>query len=109
MTWREGGREKVWWVDSRGKLVVWWRPILSEYEDEPEQVDPLEILTDKQRFVIELRYGLVDGIEYSQREIAALMGVSHSMVNQHEHAAIKKLSKYLRRTPAPEMLDREGT
>lgn len=101
MTWRESGREKSWWVDSAGKMVVWWRPILSEFEDE-EPVDPLDLLTERQRFVIELRYGLNDGLEYSQRDVAQLMGVSRSMVHQHERAAIKKLEKYLRRGSAPQ-------
>ena len=94
-------------MDSNGSLVVHWTSIISEIEDVEEGPNPLDLLTHKQRFVIELRCGLVDGVEYSQREIAALMGVSRSMVNQHEQAAKKKLQKYLRQTPAPNSVGRE--
>ena len=108
MTWRASGWRKSWWVDSTGRLTVSDQPILSEWDDEEDDSDPLEILTDKQRFVIELRYGLRDELEYSQRQVADLMGISRSMVNQHEQAAIKKLRKYLRQAPAPRRNHREN-
>lgn len=108
MAWRPSGRAHTWFIDETAGLVVHWQSVMSEYEDDDEPgVDPLDLLTHKQRFVLELRRGLVDGIEYSQREIAQLMGVSRSMVNQHEQAALKKLSKYLRKPPAPEPIGRE--
>ena len=106
MTWRTAGHRRTWWVDSTGKLEISWSPILSEW-DEEEEPDPFELLTDRQRLVIELRYGFRDGIEYSQREVAALMGISRSMAHQHEQAAIKKLKKHLRRAPAPQGNGRE--
>lgn len=99
MTWRESGRERSWWVNSSGKLVVHWRPILSEWEEPEDDPDPLDLLTDKQRFVVELRYGLRDGYRYSLREVASLMGISFGMVSQHEKAAIKKLEKHLQKPP----------
>ena len=99
MTWRHGGRKRPAGRD--------WQPILSYYEEPEEGPNPLEQLTHKQRFVLELRCGWVDGIEYPQREIAGLMGVSRSMVNQHEQAAKKKLQKYLRKSPAPQTPIRE--
>ena len=99
MTWRAGGRKRSWFIDETVGLVIHWQPILSEVEDLEEGPNPLDLLTHKQRFVLELRCGLVDGIEYSQREIAALMGVNRSTVHEHEQAAKKKLSKYLRRPP----------
>ena len=108
MAWRAGGRRRSWYMDEdTDQLIVHWQPILSWYDDEDEGQNPLDLLTHKQRFVIELRAGWVDGIEYTQREIASLMGISRSMVNQHEQAAKKKLKKYLRRAPAPVSVDRE--
>lgn len=54
----------------------------------------LEALTERQRFVIECRYGLrpgLDGEALTHREIAALMGVSHVTVIEHEQAALARL------------------
>ena len=56
-------------------------------------MDLLEVLTDKQRFVVELRFGLKDGNCYSLREIAAVMGIGFQMVWKHEQAAKKKLDR----------------
>ncbi len=51
----------------------------------------LECLTPKQRFVIELRYGLRDGREYKQEEIAQLMGIKQPQVARLEDRAIKRM------------------
>ena len=55
--------------------------------------DPLDVLTEKQRFVVELRFGLRDGVCYSQREVAALMGIDRKTVWKHEQAAKKRLGE----------------
>lgn len=39
-----------------------------------------KILKGREKTVIELRYGLVDGEEFTQREIADLLGISRSYV-----------------------------
>ncbi len=97
MTWQHSGRRRL--AD--------WQPILSWYDDPEEGPNPLDQLTHKQRFVIELRCGWVDGIEYTQREIATLMGISQQMVAQHEAASKKKLSKYLVKPPSKNPVGRE--
>lgn len=48
-------------------------------------------LTQKQKFVLELRYGLRDGASYSQREIAEMMGVSQQTVDRFEKAGRAKI------------------
>ena len=55
--------------------------------------DALQTLTGKQRFVVELRFGLKDGEFYTFEEIAEAMGVSIPTVWEHELAALKKLRK----------------
>lgn len=95
MSWRASGRSKSWWIDSNGRLEVRSAPILSEWDDEEEGDDPLDLLTDKQRFVIELRYGFADGFTYSQDEVAALMGVTRQMISKHEKSAIQRLRKHI--------------
>lgn len=57
-----------------------------------QEEDPLDCLTERQRLVIELRYGLRDNRDYTQREVAALMGLSLKTVWEHEQAALKKLN-----------------
>lgn len=53
--------------------------------------DALELLTPKQRFVIERRYGFIDGVCYKQAEIASVMGISQQNVAKHEARAKKKI------------------
>jgi RNA polymerase sporulation-specific sigma factor len=51
------------------------------------------VLHDRERHVILLRYGLKDGDEMTQREIAQLLGISRSYVSRIEKKAIMKLGK----------------
>lgn len=51
-------------------------------------------LTPKQRFVMELYYGLKDGEKYTVREIASLMGVHFTTVQEHLQSARGKLDQY---------------
>lgn len=50
-------------------------------------------LKDREKVIIQLRYGLIDGDCKTQREIAALLGISRSYVSRIETRAIKKLLK----------------
>lgn len=50
-------------------------------------------LMDRERSIIEMRYGLLDGNPKTQREIAKLMGISRSYVSRIEKRALKKLYK----------------
>jgi len=49
-------------------------------------------LSERERVVIELRYGLTGGHCMPQREIAALMGISRSYVSRIEKKALVKLN-----------------
>lgn len=50
-------------------------------------------LSNRERLVIKLRYGLVDGKFHTQHEIADRLGISRSYVSRIEKKAIKKLKK----------------
>jgi RNA polymerase sporulation-specific sigma factor len=52
-----------------------------------------KVLKDREKIIIELRYGLVNGGCYTQREIAKMLGISRSYVSRIEKRAIKKLNK----------------
>ena len=52
-----------------------------------------EVLKDRERYIIELRFGLNDTKPKTQHEIAEMMGISRSYVSRIETKAIGKLSK----------------
>nr|WP_055667953.1 RNA polymerase sporulation sigma factor SigK [Desnuesiella massiliensis] len=52
-------------------------------------------LHERERLIIEMRYGLIDGKAKTQREIAKLLGISRSYVSRIEKRALKKLFKEL--------------
>ncbi len=54
-----------------------------------------QVLKDREKIIIELRYGLIDGICKTQREIANMLGISRSYVSRIEKRAIEKLYKAL--------------
>ncbi|MFW6028626.1 MAG: RNA polymerase sporulation sigma factor SigK [Halanaerobiales bacterium] len=51
------------------------------------------VLKSREKTVIELRYGLVNDVEKTQREIAGILGISRSYVSRIEKKALKKLLK----------------
>ena len=51
------------------------------------------VLKGREKIIIELRYGLVDGGCKTQREIADMLGIARSYVSRIEKRAIKKLNK----------------
>ena len=50
-----------------------------------------EVLTGRERLIIKLRYGLMDGKEYTQREVAKNLKISRSYVSRIEKKALIKL------------------
>ena len=53
-----------------------------------------KILTERERTVLVMRYGLYNGREYTQREVAAKLGISRSYISRIEKNALLKLRKY---------------
>ena len=51
------------------------------------------VLRGREKTVILLRYGLSNGDEMTQREIAAMLGISRSYVSRIEKKALKKIGK----------------
>ena len=52
-------------------------------------------LQEREKVIIEMRYGLIDGKAKTQREIAGILGISRSYVSRIEKRALKKLFKEL--------------
>ncbi|AZO95700.1 RNA polymerase sporulation sigma factor SigK [Iocasia frigidifontis] len=53
----------------------------------------LENLSEREKKVIQLRYGLLDGEQLTQREVAAILGISRSYVSRIEKKAIEELAR----------------
>ena len=49
------------------------------------------VLSDRERLVLRMRYGLYGEEEYTQREIASQLGISRSYVSRIEKSAIEKI------------------
>ncbi|MFZ5943359.1 MAG: RNA polymerase sporulation sigma factor SigK [Bacillota bacterium] len=56
-------------------------------------LDRVKILTKREKKVLELRFGLINGLRKTQREIAKMLGISRSYVSRIEKRAIEKLIK----------------
>lgn len=79
--------------------------IISDETDIEEEVDKkihLEKLTvllsgtlsDREKEILEMRYGLNGKTELTQREIAKILGISRSYVSRIETAALAKLKRH---------------
>ena len=55
----------------------------------------LEVLDDRDKQIMTMRYGLNNTKEYTQKEVAELLGISQSYISRIEKKVIKKLKLYL--------------
>jgi RNA polymerase sporulation-specific sigma factor len=54
-------------------------------------------LSGRERRIMELRFGLVDGRERTQKEVADVLGISQSYISRLEKRIIKRLGREIRR------------
>jgi len=64
---------------------------LEDESDIEELRSQIKKLSDRDREIIELRYGLNGRKEYTQREVADMLGISQSYISRIEKKLIKKL------------------
>jgi RNA polymerase sporulation-specific sigma factor len=57
----------------------------------------LSRLTPRERRIMELRFGLADGRERTQKEVADVLGISQSYISRLEKRIIKRLERDMRR------------
>lgn len=79
--------------------------IYKNLEDEVDKVllnKALEKLSDRERIIIKLRFGLntADGNERTQKEVADYLGISQSYISRLEKKIIKRLKKEMIRLEA---------
>ena len=93
-------------VDKEGNEICLIDVLSSEYDSITDIVENkiqikklynkiYTVLQERERIIIEMRYGLIDGKCKTQREIAKLLGISRSYVSRIEKKALKKLFKEL--------------
>ena len=91
-------------IDREGNEVRVEDKLADEKDSIDEQVDLkirikrlcaaiTKVLHDREKHVINLRYGLLDGEEMTQREIAQILGISRSYVSRIEKKALLKLGR----------------
>ena len=54
-------------------------------------------ISGRERAIMELRFGLKDGVERTQKEVADLLGISQSYISRLEKRTIRRLRKEIRR------------
>lgn len=57
----------------------------------------IDRLTSREKRIVELRFGLRDGVEKTQKEVADFLGISQSYISRLEKRIIKKLRREIRR------------
>ena len=92
-------------TDREGDEINLYDIIETDEEDVPERIylkENIQKLYEKvehelsarERLVLKMRYGLYNGEQYTQREIARQMGISRSYVSRIEKSAVEKLRAF---------------
>ena len=66
---------------------------IEEIENKKIIADALAKLSKRERLIINLRYGFIDGIEKTQKQVADELGISQSYISRLEKKIIKRLKK----------------
>ncbi|MCR6546773.1 RNA polymerase sporulation sigma factor SigK [Dehalobacterium formicoaceticum] len=79
-------------LGTEGDLVL---QSIESYYEQKELLEKVETLENRERFVLQSRYGLFNSLRRTQREIAKKLGISRSYVSRIEKKAIQKLTQEL--------------
>jgi len=74
--------------------------VIRNLEDEVERkllYQAMEKLSFREKKIMELRFGLRDGREMTQKEVADLLGISQSYISRLEKRIIKRLKKEIKK------------
>lgn len=108
-TRRKGGKEVSLYepigTDREGNEIQLYDVMETDEPDIPEKIDLKENiqklyekveneLSQREKLVLKMRYGLYNGEQYTQREIASQLGISRSYVSRIEKSAITKLRSF---------------
>jgi RNA polymerase sporulation-specific sigma factor len=65
--------------------------VMTKEEDQKNLYKALYSLNDREREIIEMRYGLFDRVAMTQREVAQMLGISQSYISRLEKRIIDKM------------------
>ena len=97
-------------TDREGNEIRLYDIIETEEDDIPDKIhlkENIQILYEKvenelssrEKLVLKMRYGLYNGEEYTQREIARQLGISRYYVSRIEKSAVEKLREHFTKEP----------
>ena len=69
-------------------ILLAFKPLSERYRSSPE---PFETLTDRERQVLEQRFGLVDGYSRTLEEVGRQFRVTRERIRQIEAKALRKM------------------
>ena len=78
-----------------GKHVLSEIPSIETLEEAKILRDAVSNLSDRERIIVELRFGLGNGIELTQKEVAEKLGISQSYISRLEKRIMLRLRKEL--------------
>jgi len=64
---------------------------IEDNEKRKHMYEAIEMLKDREKEIIKLRYGLDNGVEMTQKEVAEMLDISQSYISRLEKRIIKKL------------------
>ena len=70
---------------------------LEEEVDRKLLLQAMNKLSSREKKIMDLRFGLIDGKEKTQKEVADLLGISQSYISRLEKRIIKRLRKEIQR------------
>lgn len=71
---------------------------VEEESDRKVLMEAVKHLSERERIIVELRFGLMGGEEKTQKQVADIMGISQSYISRLEKRIIKRLKKDILRT-----------
>ena len=69
---------------------------LENFFSKERAISYLDLLNERERKIIEMRFGLIDGNAHTLAEIAKVLGVSRERIRQLESATIKKIRQIIK-------------
>jgi RNA polymerase sporulation-specific sigma factor len=74
--------------------------VYKSLEDEVDKrllVYAMTKLSKREKRIVDLRFGLKDGVEKTQKEVADMLGISQSYISRLEKRIIKRLRREIKR------------
>jgi len=70
---------------------------IEHFMDKERVSSLMEIMSERERQILDMRFGLADGKSYTLAEVAEALGVSRERIRQIEEAALDKLRKFVQK------------